>query len=138
MSRNSRLKRQARLKREGARPIRRPVRPVQPHATLTDDAGHVVGGGGLRDREWVMVLGGEAVTSTESPALLLAMLRHTQAVLREERALRLEVSPELLRVATEEAQAHGHTLDEHLALLEQERAERDPDDVGADGAAPRH
>lgn len=127
MSRHSKLKRQARLKREGGRPIRRLGAPLQPHATLTDEAGNVVGGGGLRDREWVMLLGGQVVTSTESPALLVAVLRHTQSVLREERALRLEVSPTLLAAATEEAQAHGHTLDAYIALLEQERAERDAD-----------
>ena len=43
MSRHSKLKRQARLKREGSRPIRRLGAPLQPHATLTDEAGNVVG-----------------------------------------------------------------------------------------------
>ncbi|HZH44905.1 MAG TPA: hypothetical protein VEY50_12560 [Lysobacter sp.] len=136
MSRHSKIKRQARLKREGGRPIRRLGAPLQPHAKLVDDAGHVVGGGGLRDREWQLLLGGRVVTATESPALLLAMLRHTQAVLRDERALKLEVSPELLNAATAEAEAHGHTLEAHLALLEQERAERDSD--ASDPASLRH
>lgn len=138
MSRHSRIKRQARLKREGRRPIRRLGSPLQPHAKLVDEEGNVVGGGGRRDREWVMVLGGQVVTATESAALLLAVLRHTQAVLREERALKLEASPELLRAAAAEAEAQGHTLEAYLTLLEQERAGRDDDAEPGEGDVSRH
>ena len=59
MSRQSKAKRDARKKQQGARPIRRLGRPVQPVAQLRDEAGELVGGGGLRDQEWLLLLGGQ-------------------------------------------------------------------------------
>ena len=123
MSRQSKSKRDAQKKQQGARPIRRLGRPLVPHAHLKDEAGQVVGGGGQREDEWLMLLAGKVVASTESAAMLLAMLRHTQKV--SKRPLKLEASTTLLRQASAEAEVHGQTLDEHLAWLEQERATRD-------------
>lgn len=111
-------------KATAAKPIRRLGAPLRPHAKLVDASGDVVGGAGLRDHEWLMLLGGKVVATTESPALLLAMLRHTQAVAGSARALRLEASPALLQAAGEEAALHGHPLEDYLRLLEAERAER--------------
>ncbi len=119
-----------RTRKPQAKPIRRLGAPLQPHAQLLDGDDNVVGGGGLRDRDWVMLLGGRAVATTQSPALLLAMLRHTQAVAGLARPLRLTASPALLRAAGEEAALHGHALEDYLALLEAERAERDAAPAG--------
>lgn len=117
--------RSTRRKGAAAKPIRRLGAPLRPHAKLVDPAGDVVGGAGLRDREWLMLLGGKVVARTDSPALLLAMLRHTQAVAARSRPLRLEASPALLQAAGEEAALHGHPLEDYLRVLEAERAERD-------------
>ena len=125
MSRHSKGRRTARRKQQPGRPIRRLGRPLQPHAHLRDDHGHVVGGGGLREHEWLLVLGGQVVTATESPALLLALLHHVKDVhARAGRALALDASPVLLAAANAEAAAHGHALDAYVALLQAERAER--------------
>ena len=98
--------------------------PVQPVAKLLDESGAVIGGGGLRHHEWLMLLGGQVVATTGSAAMLLAMLRHTQALVRQTRPLTLEAAPQLLHAAAVEAQSLGHTLEEYLAVLEQERAAR--------------
>ena len=125
MSRNSKAKRDARKKKEPKRPIRRLGNPLQPHAQLEDSEGNTVGGAGWRDREWLMVLGGQVVARTESAAMMLAMLKHVVAVQEQAgRAIRLTCSPAMETVAAQEAAAVGKSLDEYLQMLEQERAER--------------
>lgn len=104
MSRNSKAKRDARIKNEPKRSIRRLGGSLQPHAQLLDADDAAVGGVGWRDNEWLLVLGGQVAARSESAALALAMLKHVVAV---------------------QARA-GHTLDEYLSILEQERMERDP------------
>ena len=131
MSRQSKAKRDARKKQQGARPIRRLGRPVQPVAQLRDEAGELVGGGGLREHEWLLLLGGQVAATTESAAMLLAMLRHVQSLAGDARVLTLEASPELLRAASLEAAGAGHTLEDYLALLEQERVARGAEDAAA-------
>jgi hypothetical protein len=126
MSRNSKAKRDARIKNEPKRSIRRLGGSLQPHAQLLDADDAAVGGVGWRDNEWLLVLGGQVAARSESAALALAMLKHVVAVqARAGRELRLEASPPLLHAAGREAAAAGHTLDEYLSILEQERMERD-------------
>lgn len=137
MSRNSKAKRDARRKKEPSRPIRRLGDAMQPHAQLLDDQDASVGGVGWRDDEWLLVLGGQVVARSESAAMALAMLKHVVAVQAGAgNELRLEASPALLNNASREAAALGHTLDEYLAALEQERRERVLTAPAATGARP--
>ncbi|MDR0183741.1 hypothetical protein [Lysobacter arvi] len=127
MSRNSKAKRDARKKKEPARPIRRLGAALQPHAQLLDADDNAIGGVGWRDGEWLLVLGSQVAARSDSAAMALAMLRHVVAVQeRAGREVRLEASAPLLHAAGREAAALGRTLEEHLAALEQERVERDP------------
>jgi len=127
MSRNSKVKRDARKKKEPAKAIRRLGAALQPHAQLLDDDNASVGGVGWRDGEWLLVLGSQIAARSDSASMALAMLRHVVAVQeRAGRELRLEASAPLLHAAGREAAALGRTLEEHLAALEQERMEREP------------
>ncbi|KAB8198377.1 hypothetical protein FKV24_002475, partial [Lysobacter maris] len=122
MSRFSKARRDARRKQTPDRPIRRLGDALQPHAQLLDADGNVVGGAGLRDREWVMVLGGKALRGTESAAMVLAMLKHAVASqARSGRSLELHVSATLDAAATHEAMAAGKSLPQYLEMLESER-----------------
>jgi hypothetical protein len=125
MSKQSKAKRDARKKKEPARPIRRLGSTLRPHARLVDAAGEVFGGAGFRDGEWLMVLAGQVVARTESAAMMIAMLRHAATVLEGPgRTIALNCSPTLEGAAASEALGEGRTLDEYLAFLEAERAER--------------
>lgn len=125
MSRHSKIRRDARRKQAPERPIRRLGGTLQPHAQLLDADGNVVGGAGLRDREWVMVFGGKALSGTESAAMVLAMLRHAVAVQADAgRTLELHVSAALDAAAAHEAMAAGKSLPQYLEMLEAERLER--------------
>ena len=138
MSRFSKARRDARRKLAADRPIRRLGDALQPHAQLLDADGNVVGGAGLRDREWVMVLGGKALRGTDSAAMVLAMLKHAVASqARSGRSLELHVSATLDAAATHEAMAAGKSLPQYLEMLESERLERlGGDPAGEPGAAP--
>lgn len=132
MSRNSKVRRDARKKKEPKRPIRRLGSQLQPHAQLETAEGDTIGGAGFRDGEWLTVLGGQVVTRTDSAAMTLAVLRHIVAVQEQAgQVARLTFSPAMEAVATREAAAAGHSLEDYLTLLERERAERataSPDD----------
>ena len=136
MSRNSKARRDARRKKEPARPIRRLGQQIQPHAQLADAQGEAVGGAGWRDGQWLTVVGGQVVARTESAALTLAMLRHLVA-LREQagQPVTLTFSPALEAMATREATAAGLTLEEHLQQLEAERLARHEPPPGAEPVA---
>ena len=96
MSKQSKAKRDARKKKEPARPIRRLGSTLRPHARLVDAAGEVFGGAGFRDGEWLMVLAGQVVARTESAAMMIAMLRHAATVLEAPgRTIALNCSPTL-------------------------------------------
>lgn len=125
MSRNSKARRDARRKKEAKRPIRRLGSPLQPHAQLETADGSTVGGAGWRDGEWLTVLGGQVVARTQSAAMTLAMLRHIVALQAQAgHEVKLTYSPAMETVATREAEAAGHSLEDYLQRLEQERAER--------------
>lgn len=135
MSRFSKARRDARRKQAPDRPIRRLGDALQPHAQLLDADGNVVGGAGLRDREWVMVLGGKALRGTDSAAMVLAMLKHAVASqARSGRSLELHVSATLDAAATHEAMAAGKSLPQYLEMLEAERQERLAREHAADPA----
>lgn len=125
MSLNSKARRDARKKKEPKRPIRRLGAALQPHAQLETAEGDVLGGAGWRDGEWLTVLGGQVAARTSSAAMTLAMLRHIVALKEQAgQELKLTYSPAMESAATREAAANGHTLEEYLQALEQERAER--------------
>jgi hypothetical protein len=87
--------------------------------------GTAIGGAGWRDGEWLTVLGGQVAARTQSAAMTLAMLRHVVALQEQAgQELKLTYSPAIETAATREAAATGHTLEDYLQLLEQERAER--------------
>jgi hypothetical protein len=123
MSIGSKAKRDAR-KKKAAKSA--PARPPAEHAHLVDGRGVVFGGAVRRAQEWVLVIGGKPAARTDSAAMVLAMLKHV-AELKETAgdAVRLSYSTQLRDAATAEASAEGKTLDEFLAQLEAERAERD-------------
>ncbi|MFC5570130.1 hypothetical protein ACFPN1_08675 [Lysobacter yangpyeongensis] len=125
MSRNSKLRRDTRRKKEPRRPIRRLGGALQPHAQLETADGNSIGGAGWRDGEWLTVLGGQVAARTSSAAMTLAMLRHVVAVQEQAgQTLTLTFSPAIETAATREAAAAGHSLDDYLRLLEEERLER--------------
>lgn len=129
MSIHSKGRRDARKKKARSAARARPARPMTEHAHLLDGDGRVFGGAALRGEEWVVVLGGKPAATTDSAAMVIAMLRHV-AALREAAgdAVRLTCSTWLQEMATSEATAEGKTLDEYLAMLEAERAERENGD----------
>lgn len=125
MSINSKAKRDARRKKLPVRPSRHPTPPIQAHAHLIDAAGEVIGGAGRREEEWVLILRGRVLASTDSAGMIIAMLLHT-ASLHEANGerVRVDYSATLRELATREADEAGHTLEEYLAVLEAERVER--------------
>lgn len=132
MSRNSKVRRDARRKKEPKRAIRRLGGALQPHAQLEDAAGNSVGGAGFRDGQWLTVLGGQVVARTPSAAMTLAMLRHLATLqVAGGTALKLTHSPAMEAVASREAAEAGMSLEDYLAALEQERQERSMQDAGA-------
>ena len=101
-------------------------RAMPAHAHLLDTDDRVMGGVALRDEDWVVVLQGRPVASTKSAGMAIAMLRHTASLLlRAGHAIRIDVSDTLSAKASDEGATAGKTLDEYLAFLEAERAERD-------------
>ena len=123
MSKLSKSRRDARRKSMPARPSRPDAARV--HAQLRDGSGRVLAGAALREGEWSMVLAGRVVATTESAAMVLAMLHHTAAVqARGGVRTELAMTRTLEAAATAEAADAGHTLDEHLAWLEAERQTR--------------
>jgi len=124
MSRNSKVRRDARKKQAGKRPVTRAAAPAAMHAQLSAD-GRVIGGVQWRDGEWVMVLGGKDLAGTDSAAMAMAMLRHVAAVRESDgQAVGLMQSIALREAATREAELEGKSLEEFLAQLEAERLER--------------
>lgn len=99
-------------------------RSMPAHAHLLGAEDRVMGGVALRDDEWVVVLQGREVASTESAGLAIAMLRHTATLLGAAgHAVRVDTSETLRARATEEGAAADKSLEDYLAYLEAERAE---------------
>lgn len=134
MSINSKARRDARKRKEKAAPR---GRPLVEHAHIADGSGAVFGGAVRKGDEWVLVLNGKPAASTDSAAMVLAMLRHV-AALRDAAgdAVRLTMSTQLRDAATAEAEAAGKTLDAYLDELEAERAERAAEKAAGEAAAP--
>lgn len=133
MSIRSKAKRDARKKKTKSVGRRAPTRSLVEHAHLIDGDGAIFGGAGLRGQEWIIVLGGRELAGTDSAAMALAMLNRIATV--EEAggtSVRLSYSTQMRDAATAEATAEGKTLDEYLAQLEAERAERADADADAD------
>lgn len=133
MSTRSKARRDARRKKMKGASRGAPVRPMAEHAYLRVD-GTVVGGAGLRGREWVLVLGGKVIAGTGSAAMILAMLKHVGTLQEQEgRSVELEYSTRLRDAATMEAEAEGKTLDAWLDTLEAERREHAGESDGNPG-----
>ena len=130
MSIRSKAKRDARKKKQRSPARAGAARAIKEHAHLLDEHGNVFGGAGRRGAEWVLVLGGKVATATESPAMILAMLKHVSG-LREAAGggVQLNYSNQLRDAATAEAESQGKTLEEFLAMLEAERDERTNDSL---------
>lgn len=124
MSINSKARRDARKKKTPKRSEPRPAAPIQAHAHLRDADSGVVGGAGVRDGEWSVILEGRTVARTDSPSMVIAMLQRIVTV-REQagRPLTLDYSDHLRDAATAEAGIAGMTLDAYLVQLEAERVE---------------
>ncbi|WP_101925515.1 MULTISPECIES: hypothetical protein [Luteimonas] len=124
MSKLSKPRRDTRRKSMPRRPFRAAT-AARVHAQLRDPAGQVIAGAALQDAEWSLLLAGQVVATTDSAAMVLAMLHHTAAVqARAGVRTELAMTTTLQTAATAEASEAGHTLDEHLAWLESERQTR--------------
>jgi hypothetical protein len=124
MSINSKAKRDARKKRMSrqARPSSTARAEVHAHLFENDD---LVGGGAFHLGEWVMTFKGQPISGTDSPAMLLAMLKRAASSLEEQgSSVRLEYSTRLRDAATSEAAEEGKSLDELLEYLAAESLER--------------
>lgn len=123
MSINSKAKRDATKKK--LRSMGRPAPPkAEVHARLFEN-GALVGGGAFQRGEWVMTLKGQSISGTDSPAMLLAMLKRAASSFEEQgSSVRLEYSTTLRDAATSEAAEDGKSLDELLGFLESEWMER--------------
>lgn len=143
MSIRSKAKRDARKKKTRSTGRSAAARSLVEHAHLSDGDGLVFGGAGLRRQAWVIFLGGRELASTGSAALAIAMLNHLASIEEADGAsVQLSYSTQMRDAATAEATAEGKTLEEYLAQLEAERAERtDADaqdvDAGDEPAEPR-
>ena len=94
------------------------------HAQLNDASGAVLGGVALRGDEWVLVLHGRPVATTDSAGMAIAMLRHTVGLMQGGgQDVSMRYSDLLRDHASAEAAASDRTLDEYLDFLEAERAE---------------
>ena len=124
MSINSKARRDARKKNAPRRTDSTADAALQAYAHLRDADRRVVGGAGLRDGEWAVILDGRVVANTDSAAMVIAMLQRI-VVVRESagRALTLNVSTRLRDAAASEAEAVGTTLEAYLIQLEAERVE---------------
>lgn len=132
MSITSKARRDARRKKQKKSQARTP-HSIQPHATLRDARGNLLGGVGLRGREWVFVLDGKTVAATESAAMAIAMLRHVAGLRGQDAAdVVLACSTTLQAAASREAESEGKSLDDYLAMLEDERADREEGEQSAD------
>ena len=125
MSINSKAKRDARKKRlRTTRPASAPKPEIHAHLYENDV---LVGGGAFHQGEWVLTLKGQALSGTDSPAMLLSMLKRAASALEEQGSVvHLEYSTKLRDAATSEAIDAGKTLDALLQFLEDERQERTP------------
>ena len=137
MSTRSKAKRDARKKKSKGASRGTPPRPVVEHAHLVVDQ-RIVGGAGLRGGEWVLLLGGKVMAGTESPAMILAMLKHI-ATLQEQtgQTVELSYSTHLRDAASAEAEAEGKSLEDYLVELEAEREEHANDPGKSEGRAER-
>ncbi len=83
MSTHSKAKRDARKKKRLKPALVRAGPLLRPHAEILDGKGKLLGGAGFRDGDWVMLMGGREVASTDSPAMVIAMLMHAADVRHE-------------------------------------------------------
>lgn len=139
MSIRSKAKRDAR-KKKSARDEREQPRPaIEPHAELRDGQGVLLGGIARQDEEWVLGLDGQIVGGSTSPATVLAMLKRAAAM--QERAghsIELKFSAALREAAQEEARAHGKTLEEFEAQLDESLQKAGGAPTGAPASPLRH
>ena len=124
MSINSKAKRDARKKRMSRKARSSSTAKAEVHAHLFEND-VLVGGGAFHLGEWVMTFKGQPISGTDSPAMLLAMLKRAASSLEEQGAsVRLEYSTKLRDAAASEAAEEGKSLDELLEFLAAERLER--------------
>ncbi|MFC0677810.1 hypothetical protein ACFFGH_08160 [Lysobacter korlensis] len=123
MSINSKARRDARRKQQTKTVTARPA-PMPAHAHLLDAEGRVVGGIARSGSDWALVLGGQVITTTDSPAMAIAVLERA-AIARGAPGspLRTRCNDVLRDAAVAEAAESGQTLESYLAALEAERIE---------------
>lgn len=97
--------------------------PIEPHAELRDQDGHLLGGIVRREGEWTLGLGGRIVGGSDSAARVLAMLKRA-AVLheREGASIKLTCSPALSAAAQREVSEQGLSFEQYQERLEEEMA----------------
>lgn len=140
MSIRSKAKRDARKKKSTRDDREELVRPaIEPHAELRDGQGVLLGGIARQDEEWVLGLDGQIVGGSTSPATVLAMLKRAAAM--QERAghsIKLKFSAALREAAQEEARAHGKTLEEFEAQIDENLQKAGGVPIGAPASPLRH
>ena len=130
MSIQSKARRDAR-KRKAERErnkIRTAAPPIEPHAELRDRDGGLLAGIVRRSGEWVLGMDGRIVGSSDSAAQVLMLIRRAQR-LHDAKGVpvKLVYSDALRDEAEVEAAAHGKSLAEYEAQLEDAMAVVQPD-----------
>ena len=130
MSIQSKARRDAR-KRKAERErnkIRAAAPPIEPHAELRDRDGNLLAGVVRQSGVWVLGMDGRIVGSSDSAAQVLMLIRRAQR-LHDAKGVpvKLVYSDALRDEAEVEAAAHGKSLAEYEAQLEDAMAVVQPD-----------
>lgn len=100
-----------------------PATPIEPHAELRDQDGHLLGGIVRRDGEWTLGLDGRIVGGSDSAARVLAMLKRAAALHERTGAtIRLSCSSALSAAVQQEVVEQGLTFEQFEARLAEEMA----------------
>ena len=125
MSINSKIRREAKKRNASKKTQDKPSAstPIEPHAELRDQQGHLLAGIVRRDGEWVLGLGGKIAGTTDSAAHVLAMIQRA-AVLHEKSGtpVRLTFSDALRDAAQVEVAGMGMSYEAFAAALDEAMA----------------
>ena len=133
MSRNSKVKRDAKRKKAPKRFSRRIGSPIEPHGEMRDSAGNLVAGIGRQGEDWVLVIGDRVIGGGTNAADVMVMLDQLADMRQKEgHTMVNSYSPALQAEAERAAREEGMTLEEYIAKSREELAE--PDDASGDDA----
>ena len=122
MSINSKIRREAKKRNASKKSQDKPPvgPPIEPHAELRDQQGHLLAGIVRREGEWILGLGGRIAGNSESAAHVLAMIQRA-ALLHEKSGtpVRLTFSDALRDAAHVEVAGMDLSFEAFAAALDQ-------------------